>query len=131
MRKRFIDRLEILHANFVLPVTLSLSLLLLGCTMPPGPSPGPGPTPDPMPNDFSAAIADVLHSDRQQRAEICNEIADRLNEPEFEPKDHWNGGDKRISEKTSEKLRTLIKSRLDKGPDDAAWRDIGKGYRQR
>lgn len=87
-----------------------------------------GPTPDPISSDTAKGISEVLRADRLARATLCYEISKRVNEPEFDPKGHWNDGDKRISEKTSDVLRKLIKARLEKGPDDAAWNEIGKGY---
>lgn len=102
-------------------------LAIAGCgsLFPPGPI---QPVPDPISGDTATGIAEVLRSDRSARAALCYEIAKRVNEPEFDPKEHWNDGDKQISEKTNGVLRKLIKSRLDKGPDDAAWTEIGKGY---
>ncbi len=107
---------------------LALCLCLLaGCgkLFPPGPI---DPVPDPIASDVATGISEVLRADRSARATLCYEIAKRLNEPEFDPKEHWNDGDKRISEKTNDVLRKLIKARLEKGPDDAAWSEIGKGY---
>lgn len=87
-----------------------------------------GPTPDPIGNDTATAISNVLQADRVARAAVCEEIANRLNEPEFDPKDHWNDADKKIANHTSDQLRKLIKARLEKPDEDAAWREIGKGY---
>lgn len=86
------------------------------------------PTPDPIGNDTATAISNVLRADRVARAAVCEAIAQRLNEPEFDPKDHWNDADKKIANETSDKLRKLIKARLDKDDESAAWQEIGKGY---
>ena len=100
---------------------------LSGCgqLFPPTPIP---PVPDPIGSDTATSLSEVLRSDRSARSALCYEIAKRVSEPEFEPEEYWNDGDKRISEKTNEVLRKLIKGRLDKGPDEAAWNEIGKGY---
>ena len=105
---------------------LLLALLIGGCL--PEVNPSPNPTPDPKPSDTASAIATALQTDRLERSKLALEIATRLNEPEFDPKEHWNDGDQKIGGQTNDKLRKLIKARLASGPDEAAWRDIAKGY---